>query len=283
MRRFALALSLSLIIHAALLLLLPENRSEPVPREVMRVSLAGLPRDGAGGEGNGDELAASQNDTEAPQSTQTQPIEQTAAPESTSAPAPEPATYPIPEPTPALAPVPEPTPEPMPMLEPEPESTLKPEPVLVPKPATEPAPKTNETLSQNIPNQTVERGAPPSIHSGNAQQGNALEAASTFTPNLSGSGSNENVVIDASRLRVTKRIPAEYPMISRRRRDQGTVVLILDIRSGRVTKAEIEKSSGHSALDESAKKAVSAWEFNTSGFEEPLSVRISFVFSLTET
>jgi len=59
------------------------------------------------------------------------------------------------------------------------------------------------------------------------------------------------------------------------------VLLILNISSGRVTKAEIEKSSGHTVLDESAKKAVSAWEFDTSDLGESISARISFVFSLT--
>ena len=88
-------------------------------------------------------------------------------------------------------------------------------------------------------------------------------------------------IVEASRLRVTKKVPAKYPVISRRRRDQGTVVLILSLKSGRVTKAEIEKSSGHSALDESAKRAVSAWEFDVTGFGESLTVRIPFVFSLT--
>jgi TonB family protein len=70
-------------------------------------------------------------------------------------------------------------------------------------------------------------------------------------------------------------------MISRRRRDQGTVVLILSIQSGRVTGAEIETSSGHSALDESARRAALAWEFDTSGFGDSLSARIPFVFSLS--
>jgi protein TonB len=88
-------------------------------------------------------------------------------------------------------------------------------------------------------------------------------------------------VVDGSRLRVTKKVTAEYPVISRKRRDQGTVVLLLSIRSGRVTSVEIEKSSGHSALDQSARKAVSAWEFDVAGFGDSLTARLSVVFSLT--
>jgi protein TonB len=79
---------------------------------------------------------------------------------------------------------------------------------------------------------------------------------------------------------VTKKVAAEYPMISRKRKDQGTVVLLLRIASGRVASVEIEKSSGHPALDQSAKKAVSAWEFDVSGYGDTLAARLSVVFSL---
>ena len=272
MRRFAFALFLSIILHAALLASLPGARTESAPREVMRISLTSLPGDGSGGgEGNGDEIVASVNDPEVRQFAQTQPIEQavTSAPPIEPTPEPAPILIPTPAPTPApalvptLAPVPEPEPKPEPVFEPEHEPETEPEPVPAPAPAPEPV------LTPDLSGTGGSSGN--EVNSGG---GNELDGESD---------SNEDTIIDASRLTVTKRIPAEYPMISRRRRDQGTVVLILDIRSGRVTKAEIEKSSGHSALDESAKKAVSAWEFDTSGFEEPLSARISFVFSLTQT
>jgi len=158
-------------------------------------------------------------------------------------------------------------------------------------------PPQNQQNQQKAPSQTVEKREPSVIKSvnaqgddvqrdnvqdGNAQQGRTHEATPALAPDSGGIGGSMGAIVDASRLRVTKKVPAEYPMISRRRKDHGTVVLILNIRSGRVTKAEVEKSSGHAALDESAKKAVSAWEFDASGFGESLSARISFVFSLTD-
>ena len=246
--RFAFALFLSLALHAALAGLLRGGWVEPAPREagkIMRISLA-EPRGGGS-------PVSSIITPEASQPQPAQPIERAATPAAQVRTPPRPNAG-------------------------------------QPKQAGK-----NETPPQKT-SQTVEKSVPSSIQSGSAQrdnvqegnaqqgsaqQGNAREAAPALTPGSGGVGGGTGAVVDASRLRVTKKVPAEYPMISRRRKDQGTVVLILSIRSGRVTKAEVEKSSGHSALDESAKKAVSAWEFDISGFGDFISARISFVFSLT--
>jgi protein TonB len=96
-----------------------------------------------------------------------------------------------------------------------------------------------------------------------------------------GANGGSKGIVDAARLRVTKKVAADYPMISRKRKDQGTVVLLLSIKSGRVISVKIEKSSGHPALDQSAKKAVSAWEFDVSGFGDTFTARLPVVFSLT--
>jgi protein TonB len=68
-------------------------------------------------------------------------------------------------------------------------------------------------------------------------------------------------------------------MISRKRRDQGTVVLLVKIVSGRVVHTEIERGSEHAPLDESAARAVKEWLFDTSGYgsEVTARVRVSFV------
>ena len=256
MRRFALALFFSVILHAALLALLRGGGIESVPRGVMRISLAALP--GGGGEDSGS--AGVDNSESVPVSAnKITPASQ------------------LPQPT---------------------ERAVTSVPARqVRTPAPRPGqPKVNEPLPQKAPNRTAEknksspvqtgtRASPPSTPAaGNEKEpGDKKESGGAGrTGGIdSGASAGQSAVIDASRLRVTKKVPAEYPMISRRRKDQGTVVLLLSIRAGRVTKAEIEKSSGHAPLDESAKKAVSAWEFDTSGFGESLSARISFVFSLT--
>ena len=261
MRRPLLSLSLSLCIHAVLLALLPASRLQPVSHEILKVTFAVQPGGGAsGGVGKGDsasvaELSPGLLVPQEPQ-VQSEPQIKSQGPQVKS------------------------------------EPQIKPrEPQVKPKPQVKP------------PETVAERTPPPNATSNKSESSTVLPSAenttqpsteltgargSTSSSQSSSAGTRGGVggggtggIVDASRLRVTKKVPAEYPTISRRRRDQGTVILILNIHSGRVAKAEIEKSSGHSALDESAKKAISAWEFDTSGFGESLFARISFVFSLT--
>ena len=97
----------------------------------------------------------------------------------------------------------------------------------------------------------------------------------------SGAARNHQAVIDAADLKILEKVSPEYPMISRRRKEEGTVTLIAEVASGRVTSVRVEKSSGHSSLDESAIRALRRWRFDTSGYGESLTVRIPFTFILT--
>lgn len=57
--------------------------------------------------------------------------------------------------------------------------------------------------------------------------------------------------------------PPRYPMESRRKREQGTVVLNLLLRTdGSVAELHILRSSGHSRLDEAARNAVRRWRWS---------------------
>ncbi len=57
--------------------------------------------------------------------------------------------------------------------------------------------------------------------------------------------------------------PPTYPMLARRKREQGIVVLRLVISEvGRVTDVDVEKSSGFTALDEAAASAVRKWRWS---------------------
>jgi protein TonB len=87
-------------------------------------------------------------------------------------------------------------------------------------------------------------------------------------------------VVDAERLRVIKKVSPEYPMISRKRRDQGSVVLLVKIISGSVASTEIERGSGHAPLDESAARAVKGWLFDTSGYGAEVTARVRISFEL---
>ncbi|MDR2528074.1 MAG: TonB family protein [Synergistaceae bacterium] len=87
-------------------------------------------------------------------------------------------------------------------------------------------------------------------------------------------------VLDARVLKTTKKVSPEYPMLSRKRKEQGTVVLLIQIASGLVKSVQVEHSSGHPPLDESAARAVKQWAFETSGFGNEVVARVSFKFEL---
>lgn len=77
-----------------------------------------------------------------------------------------------------------------------------------------------------------------------------------------------------------------YPVSSRRRGEEGRVVLRVHVSAeGRAAKVEVQDSSGHERLDESALAAVSRWRFVPARRgSEPLAawVRVPIVFSLRD-
>lgn len=77
-----------------------------------------------------------------------------------------------------------------------------------------------------------------------------------------------------------------YPVSSRRRGEEGRVVLRVFVDAqGRAAKVEVQDSSGHGRLDESALAAVSRWRFVPARRgNEPFAawVRVPIVFSLRE-
>ena len=54
----------------------------------------------------------------------------------------------------------------------------------------------------------------------------------------------------------------EYPLVNRQRGDQGVVTVLLRIsEAGEVMGVEVVNTSGHPALDDSARRAVQRWRF----------------------
>lgn len=86
--------------------------------------------------------------------------------------------------------------------------------------------------------------------------------------------------VDVSSLLVTKKIVPNYPALSKKRREEGTVIVIAVIEGGRVAHAEIERSSGHAPLDEAALDAARGWRFDAAGTSSSIRARIPFKFSL---
>ncbi len=75
---------------------------------------------------------------------------------------------------------------------------------------------------------------------------------------------------------VVKRVKPVYPLLSRRKGEQGEVLLRVFVdESGYVADIRLERSSGHDTLDRSAIKAVQAWSF-TPGEARELFVPVQF-------
>lgn len=72
---------------------------------------------------------------------------------------------------------------------------------------------------------------------------------------------DSNVIVEMSALHVLQKVEPDYPMMSRKRMEEGTVVLIVSIEKERVVSVSIEKSSGHVRLDQAAQTAVRRWRF----------------------
>ncbi len=84
-------------------------------------------------------------------------------------------------------------------------------------------------------------------------------------------------VAEIDTLEVVKKILPNYSSFSRKRKEEGTVVIIATVTDGRVVNAEVESSSGYPRLDESALRAVRQWLFKNSG---TLKVRVPVLFRL---
>lgn len=144
----------------------------------------------------------------------------------------------------------EPPPEP---VKPKPEvKKPKPEPKPKPKPEPKPiveAPPSEKAITQEEP--VEEESAPPpaqqQVATPTAEKNNTLGAP--VTPPQE----------DANHLNNPR--PA-YPSLSRRLREQGTVLLeVLILTNGSVGEVRLKESSGFKRLDETAMKAVKQWRY----------------------
>ena len=114
---------------------------------------------------------------------------------------------------------------------------------------------------------------------GGAEEGNGTGGEnSAGTGSGSGTGAGEvSGIADVNSLEVTHKVLPDYPAFSRKRKEEGTAVIIAAVENGRVQSVEIEKTSGYDRLDNSALRAVKEWRFRHEG---RIRVRIPFVFKI---
>ncbi|MDO4953084.1 MAG: TonB family protein [Synergistaceae bacterium] len=94
--------------------------------------------------------------------------------------------------------------------------------------------------------------------------GSSVSAAENSAASYGNENGGQSGILDVDALVITKKVLPVYPSFSRKRREEGTVVLLIKIVNDAVMECEVEKSSGYPRLDEAAKRAVSGWKFSNS-------------------
>jgi protein TonB len=84
--------------------------------------------------------------------------------------------------------------------------------------------------------------------------------------------------LNVSAVQVLKKVTPAYPAIARRRKEEGTVTLLAQVKDGFVENVTTERGSGFNTLDANARSALKQWRFS-SGLTA--TVRVPFTFKLT--
>lgn len=124
-------------------------------------------------------------------------------------------------------------------------------------PTPVPAPKKHAKLTKNAvkTREVSVKGAPPSS-SPQAVTSHPIGSAST------GSGGIAGVTEVEAKPDAPRNAPPEYPYAARRARQEGTVLLLVDVDcDGTARNVELQRSCGHSLLDKAARDAVERWRF----------------------
>lgn len=128
----------------------------------------------------------------------------------------------------------------------------------------------------SAPSETA--AATDSAGEGSGTGGGGGTGAASGSGTGKGKGSGEvSGIADVNSLEATHKVLPDYPAFSRKRKEEGTAVIIAAVENGRVQSVEIEKTSGYDRLDNSALRAVKGWRFR---YEGRIRVRIPFVFKI---
>jgi len=185
---------------------------------------------------------------------------------------PEKVVSPAPEPEPKVQPKPESEPEPKPETTPEPET--KPEPEVKPEPELETQPEPENSASERsaetkTETQPIPAKPPAPASPQSATQPSTKLGGSSSESSLSSGGAQHNTEPIALPLTPAQVDPnylhrpnPGYPALSKRLREEGTVVLRVNLDAqGVVQGIAIEKSSDAQRLDQAALDAVRQWRF----------------------
>ncbi len=197
------------------------------------------------------------------------PLQPRVAPQTPLAPVP----VPVPVPVPAPAPAPAPAPVPVISIAPAPPPAAPPESPEMP-PATE-----------------AERGPLAATQAPDSAQVSSASPVPDVTPSQAPNQSeNENRVGETTAQRVlpqvitARRVAPIYPATSRRRSEEGDVVLdVLVGADGRVTQITVAGSSDFERLDKAAVAAVQQWRFvpgRVAGEPQAMRLRVPIRFQL---
>lgn len=158
-----------------------------------------------------------------------------------------------------------------------------------PKPRA-PARKPEQAVKTEPPAKTAAKEAPQPAAGAPDETGS--EAGGSGTPSESvsetgggdrthpsQSGPGDSPPVPVNTLNIAKKVIPEYPSFSRKRNEEGRSVVIVTIKNGVVTRAEIRESSGYKRLDNSALQAAKQWKFHQ---EKEIRAILPFVFRLDD-
>lgn len=145
-------------------------------------------------------------------------------------------------------PVAKPQPKPTPLPEPKPQQKPKPQPKPTPKPLPKAAPS-EKALSAPPLTPAPEPVKPiKTAPIKTAPAKSAPAAPAIQPPSAEAQGLNNKAPL--------------YPLLSRKKKEQGTVLLLILVKAdGTVGDIQLKTSSGFSRLDQAAKQAVKRWQF----------------------
>lgn len=148
---------------------------------------------------------------------------------------------------------------------------------------TEPPVKNTRDRPKQPKPQPVPQKEPQNAPNKNAETSNFAAANNSELlaqpPAVAVRNANSAPVTSIDNVKVISRLKPVYPQIARKRGEEGTVVLLAKVESGRVVNVLVEKSSGIKTLDASALSAVQNWKFSA---ETSALVRVPVSFSLKE-